>query len=161
MLITGKGDNPESLYHKQSSREVRLDTMLNGKSDNNPVRRQLQAPESCNYNTRFIKLESTTGQQIQVFEVRVFSSSFNVTKGGNATQSSTYKNLETFNASMAIDDNVITFLHTYDDSAWWQVDLGDVNKINSVQILNRWCMNSTDPSNCLCGLSDANLSLLD
>ena len=112
MSIRGKGDYPKSLHQKQSNQERVLDIMLNGKSGlDNQVRRQLQSPEFCNYNTRSVKLEATTGQQIQVFEVRAFSSGSNVAKGGNATQSSTYKNLQKFSASRAIDDNVTTFSH--------------------------------------------------
>ena len=82
----------------------------------------------------------------------------NIAIGKIATQSTT---LNTFVASMAIDDASNTFSHTNDGSAWWQVDLGIEEEIGSVQILNRWCGNPSDKNRCLCRLSGAQLILSD
>ena len=41
------------------------------------------------------------------------------------------------------------------------MDLGEEHSIEHVQLLNRYCIDQTDPDDCLCRLSDANLSLLD
>eukprot|EP00804_Cyclotella_cryptica_P001078 CCRYP_008380-RA/>CCRYP_008380-RA protein AED:0.37 eAED:0.15 QI:0/0/0/1/1/0.5/2/0/507 len=108
-----------------------------------------------------VKLEATTDGPIQVFEVRAFSSGINVAKEGIASQSSTRKNRRKFEASRAIDDKNSTFSHTNRGSAWWQVSLGREVDVNSVSILNRWCRDPSDPTNCLCRLSNATLSLLN
>jgi hypothetical protein len=103
-------------------------------------------------------LVSTTGQQIQVFEVQVFSiSGSNIAKSKIATQSST---LKTCLASKAVDNQFDTFSHTNDSNAWLQVDLGGVYDIYSIVIANRWCLDISDPNDCLCRLSDANLILI-
>jgi len=102
---------------------------------------------------------STTGKPIQVFEVQVYSvSGSNVASGKIATQSST---LRTFLPSHAVDNNITTFSHTNDANAWLQVDLGGVYDIDSVSIANRWCKEPSDPNDCFCRLSDANLVLVD
>ncbi|KAL7478180.1 hypothetical protein ACHAW6_003954 [Cyclotella cf. meneghiniana] len=108
-----------------------------------------------------IKFEATTNNPIQVFEVRAYSSGINVAKEGIASQSSTLNNLQKFQASRAIDDNNSTFSHTDGGSAWWQVSLGQEVGIYSVSILNRWCKDTSDPTKCLCRLSNAELSLLN
>jgi hypothetical protein len=48
-----------------------------------------------------------------------------------------------------------------DACSWWEVDLGGAFAIESVKIANRWCGDVTDPSNCLCHLSHAAISLKD
>lgn len=113
----------------------------------------------CLPNARMVKLVSTTGKQIQVFEVQVYSvSGSNVATGKIATQSST---LRTFPASHAVDNNITTFSHTNDASAWLQIDLGEVYDIDSLFFANRWCKEPSDPNDCFCRLSDANIVLVD
>ena len=80
----------------------------------------------------------------------------------NATQSSTLSTLrDTFAASNAVDGDSLTFSHTRDANAYFEVDLGDTFDLESVEIVNRWCQDETDPNRCLCRLSYANLKLLD
>jgi hypothetical protein len=118
----------------------------------------ISTDSNCYPRARIVKLESTTDKPIHIFEVEVNSSGNNIAVGGVAIQSSTFKS---FGASLAIDDDINTFSHTNDNSAWWQVDLGTEQEIDSVQILNRWCGDPSDPNGCLCRLSDAKLILLD
>jgi hypothetical protein len=103
-------------------------------------------------------LQSSTQQQIHVFELKAFSAGSNAAYSGTASQSSTLKN---FNAALAIDGNLASFSHTNDASAWWRVDLSSPVDVDSVTIHNRWCRSPADTSRCLCRLSDATLSLLD
>jgi len=117
---------------------------------------------NCYKSARKVRLESTTGKQLQMFELRVFSSSINVALNKHATQSSTLSTLgDTFAASNAVDGNSLTFSHTRDANAYFEVDLGDTFDLESVEIVNRWCQDETDPNRCLCRLSYANLKLLD
>eukprot|EP00804_Cyclotella_cryptica_P011127 CCRYP_019061-RA/>CCRYP_019061-RA protein AED:0.09 eAED:0.09 QI:216/1/1/1/0.83/0.69/13/1964/1704 len=109
-----------------------------------------------------IKIESTTGEQIQVFEVQAFSGGSNVALEGSANQSSTLNSNVKFAASKAIDASYSTFSHTNDPSAWWELDLITPSAIESVLILNRYCRSDpSDPTGCLCRLSSAKLTLLD
>lgn len=122
----------------------------------------------CGTQARKVKIESTTQQSIHVFEVRVFSSGSNVAVGKTATQSSTFQNFE---ASRAVDGSAKSFSHTKDGfsvpswegdtSPWWEVDLGGLFHIDTVQILNRFCADPSDPDGCLCRLTNATLSLRD
>ena len=105
-----------------------------------------------------MRLESTTGEQIQMFELQALSSGTNVALQGTATQSS---NLKRFRAANAIDGDKATFSHTRDSNAYWEVDLGRIHPIDKIVILNRWCWNIQDSPGCLCRLSGATLSLLD
>eukprot|EP00804_Cyclotella_cryptica_P004998 CCRYP_018313-RB/>CCRYP_018313-RB protein AED:0.03 eAED:0.03 QI:1251/1/1/1/0.81/0.83/12/1175/1018 len=125
---------------------------------NRPTTLVPTTPKICNLFARHVKLEATTGQNIHVFEVQVFSSGENVALNKNAFQSSTYGN---FNASRAIDGDLSSFSHTNDGHAWWELDLKEARSIDSVTIKNRWCRDKTDPNNCLCRLSNATLSLVD
>ena len=113
---------------------------------------------SCYPDARKVRLESTTGEQIQMFELQALSSGVNIALNKTATQSST---LGTKSASFAVDGNVATFSHTDDINAMWEVDLGDVFSLESVFIKNRWCGDPSDANGCLCRLSGATLSLLN
>ena len=116
----------------------------------------------CFHNVSAVKIESTTNRSINLFEVKVFSVNMdNLAVEGNATQSSTYQGLSKFEASRAIDGSTATFSHTQGDNAWWQVDLGATHHVAHVEITNRWCRNPSDPTGCLCRLSNAMISLLD
>ena len=105
-----------------------------------------------------MKIEATLSNNINIFELMVFSSGTNIAEGKSATQSSNWKNLV---ASRAVDGRMNTFSHTADSSPWIEVDLGSDADVESVVIKNRWCRNPTDPRNCLCRLSQANLILYD
>ncbi len=111
-----------------------------------------------------VKLQSVTGAPIQVFEVKVYSSGNNVAENKTARQSSTFKGNPRFGANRAVDGNENTFSHTVasrECSPWWEVDLGGLFPIESVNILNRWCQDESDPTECLCRLSHASLALFD
>jgi hypothetical protein len=122
-----------------------------------------QTSGDCDTFANKVRIESTTGQQIQVFEVEVYPhlSWDNVAQGKSASQSSTLKNRNKFAASRAVDGNFNTFSHTSDQSAWWQVDLEDTYDVDLVWITNRYCGGWNDPKGCLCRLSYATVSLLD
>ena len=120
----------------------------------------------CLPNARKVKIEQTsTGQPIQIFQLHVSSSGIDVAQGKNATQSSTWVakwNGKSFNASNAVDGKPMTYSRTNDDSnAWLEVDLGGNFAVGSLDILNRWCKDLTDPENCLCKLSGATILLID
>ena len=115
-------------------------------------------PKICNLTAKRVKLKATTSLNIHVFEVRVFSSGQNVALNKNASQSSTFGSL---NPSRAIDGDLLSFSHTDDGNAWWEVDLLNPHSIDSVNIKNRWCKDKTDPSGCLCRLSNVTLSLIN
>lgn len=70
-----------------------------------------------------VKLTSTTGQQLQMFEVQIISGGANVALTGTASQSSTFLNNDKFSASKVIDGSNTTFSHTSDANAWLEVDL--------------------------------------
>ncbi|KAL3794097.1 hypothetical protein ACHAWO_010948 [Cyclotella atomus] len=113
---------------------------------------------ACYPKAKKLKLQSTTGEYIQVFEVKVISSGVNVAKDGHATQSSTFK---PFNASNAVDNKPSTFSHTNDTSAWLMVDFRAFFDVESVNISNRFCNGASDPPGCLCRLTNSTMSLLD
>lgn len=114
----------------------------------------------CYSRARKVRVQATTGKQIQFFEFKVYSSGTNIALQGTATQSSDY-NDKTF-ASNAIDGNNSTFSHTKDSNAFWEVDLGNTFNVDGVLIFNRYCrLDPADPLECLCRLSGANLVLLD
>ena len=124
-----------------------------------PTRQPTSTSTLTCYNIRKIRLESTTGANIQIFELEALSSTVNIALWGTATQSSDwdYK----FRASNVIDGDESTFSHTKDSNAHLEVDLGLSAIIDQVVIKNRWCRDSSDPHKCLCRLSDAKLVLLD
>jgi len=111
------------------------------------------------YNARKIRLESTTGAHIQIFELEALSSNVNVALQGTATQSSDWGSK--FVASNAIDGNENTFSHTRHSNAWIEIDLGESHLIDEVVIKNRWCGDESDGPACLCRLSSAKILLLD
>lgn len=114
---------------------------------------------SCYPEVRKVKIDSTTGEQIQIFELQVYSSdNVNVALNKTASQSSTF---ETNLASFAVDGDMTTFSHTDDAKASWEVDLGSTFSLKSVMITNRWCGESSDPNACLCRLSGAMLTFLN
>ncbi len=95
-----------------------------------------------------------------MFELQAYSSGgVNVAMQGTAIQSSTYANNQKFAASMAIDGNNSTFSHTQDLNAFWEIDFNGLVDIEQVVIQNRWCGSESDPNNCLCRLSNAQLML--
>ena len=120
---------------------------------------------SCLPKARKVKLQqSSTGQPIHIFELHVTSLGVDIAQGKNATQSSTWVapwNGKSFNASNAVDGKYWTFSRTNDANAWLEVDLGGDFAIESLDILNRWCQDLTDPTNCLCKLSEATVLLID
>jgi osmotically-inducible protein OsmY len=105
-----------------------------------------------------VRLESTTSEQLNIFEVEVYSSGANVALSGTASQSST---LNAFAAGKAIDGGSSTFSHTNDSSAWWEVNLNGSVDISSIVIKNRWCGDENDTKGCLCRLSSATLALYE
>jgi hypothetical protein len=118
---------------------------------------------NCDRNLPFaksIKLESTTGQVLHILEINVYSSGIKQSTSATASQSST---LNSFVASRANDDSESTFTHTKldDKSAWLRLDFSREIKVEPVEIVNRWCISTTDPYGCLCRLSYARLSLMD
>ncbi|KAL3778345.1 hypothetical protein HJC23_013805 [Cyclotella cryptica] len=112
----------------------------------------------CFPNATKVKLSSTTGEQLQMFEFQVFSSGVNIALGKNASQSSNYNG---FLATRAIDNDLTTFSHTNDNNSWWEVDLEGLSSLETVSIANRWCSNPSDPNGCLCRLTSASVELLD
>jgi hypothetical protein len=115
---------------------------------------------TCSVDAQTIKLESTTGQVIQMFEVQVFSGGINIAQDGKASSSSRHKMLS---AEKAIDGDMSTFSHTSLDDlhAWWQLDLNRVRSFDRLIIFNRWCQSPKDEPSCLCRLSYAKLSFMD
>jgi hypothetical protein len=119
----------------------------------------LAPSQSCLPNVKKVKIQATTGKNIQIFEISVFSSESNVALRKTATQSSDWD--PRFGASNAVDGKMYTFTHTKDSSAWLQIDLEDVFSVDLLIVKNRWCRSVDDPKNCLCRLSDANILLID
>lgn len=93
-----------------------------------------------------------------MFELRALSDGTNVALQGLATQSST---LSTLVATNAIDNKNNTFSHTKDANAFWEVDLNHDYVIQEVYVLNRWCQDLSDPTGCMCRLTNATLTLLN
>lgn len=114
--------------------------------------------ELCNPTAMKVKIQATTGENIQIFEIGVFSKDDNVAVGKSASQSSVLKH---FVASRAVDNDTNTFSHTSDADSWLEVDLGGTFSVKSIKIENRWCIDENDSPGCLCRLSNANLSLFD
>jgi hypothetical protein len=110
--------------------------------------------------TSKIKLELATGEPIQIFELEAYSSGKNVALNATATQSSDFNSK--FVASNAVDGSNTTFSHTAvgDTPAYLEVYLGDLYSIDSVTVMNRYCVNANDANGCLCRLTDATLTLL-
>ena len=64
-----------------------------------------------------VKIQSTTGNVIQLNEVQVISGGVNIAIGKTATQGSTYRNKAKFVASNTIDGDMATFSHTKREEA--------------------------------------------
>ncbi|KAL7509263.1 hypothetical protein ACHAXN_006280 [Cyclotella atomus] len=118
-------------------------------------------PPRCSASASKIRLESTTGEHLQMFEFQAFAASQNVAFQGSASQSSLLGGNLQFAASNAIDANPKTFSHTGDSQAFWELDLNGPKEIESVVILNRFCKSKNDPNGCLCRMSSAVLTLFD
>ena len=96
-----------------------------------------------------------------MFEVEILSSSSNVAVGKNASQSTNLSDTKRL-AEDAVDGDNSTFSHTKSENAsWWQVDIEQTEIIQTVQIVNRFCGDTTDTLNCTCRLSHANLEIYD
>lgn len=115
-------------------------------------------------NIRSIRIESTTGEMIQMFQLQAYTSSgVEVASGKTARQSSTWKDNDArFGASLALQNNN-RFSHTHADDrrAIFEVDLEETHEIRYVVIRNRYCGGSADSAGCLCRLSRAAISLID
>jgi hypothetical protein len=61
-----------------------------------------------------VRIEATTGEQLQMFEVQIYESGSNVAPQGSASQSSDYNS--NFEASKAIDSSNSTFSQTADSN---------------------------------------------
>jgi hypothetical protein len=100
-----------------------------------------------------------------MFEVQVIDfDGVNIAHGKDAAQSSTLfvsRSGKVFDATNAIDGDSTTLSHTNDANSWWEVDLGGLYSVGSVNIKNRWCKNPSDPHHCLCRLSNATVLALD
>jgi hypothetical protein len=114
--------------------------------------------------TSAVRIELNTGENIQVFDVKVVDASGkDIAQGKPAAQSST---LDLSDASRAVDGRPLTYSHTHvasqaEKNVWWEVNLQGDNRVNSVIIKNRWCKSVDDPNGCLCRLSNATVLLLD
>jgi hypothetical protein len=116
---------------------------------------------TCYPRASVVKLESTTGDKLNAYEINMYSSGNDIAASGTATQSSTFNDKTIFEAYRGIDGDSTTFFHTGadDTSAWWQVALSQESEIESVEILNRKC-GDNDIAECLCRMSSAKLSLI-
>jgi hypothetical protein len=100
-----------------------------------------------------IRIESTSSEPIQMFKRLAFSDAGKeVATKEVATQSSLLYNNPKYAASKATDGDEMSFSH---------VNLSQDYSIRSICIKNRWCKDKDDAPGCLCGLSNAKLSLLD
>lgn len=118
-------------------------------------------PSSANLPiVKSIRLHSVTGKPINMFEFEIYSNGVNVALGGQASQSST---LNWFNAAKAIDGNKGSLSHTTSNEAfsWWMIELAEAFPVESVKIVNRYCVSPEDPYKCLCRLSYAIVSFVD
>jgi hypothetical protein len=119
---------------------------------------QTQSEQNC-LNQKF-KIESTTGEPIQIFDVDVFMHDnihVIIALHKPATQSLTYKNNKSFDASKVVDGISTSFSHTATNnkSAWLEGDLTAPYGIEWFDIFNRWCKDATDPMGYLCRLANA------
>jgi hypothetical protein len=112
-----------------------------------------------------VKLQQTTGEWLQIFELEVFDPmGTNVARGKMATASST--NSADEDPKRAVDGSLTTLFHSKrrasgDYNPWLNIDLGSSFEATQIVIYNRWCENASDKSRCLCRLSQANLLLYD
>ena len=119
---------------------------------------------SDTHEARKVKIELSSGEDLNLIEVQVYSSGNEIATNKVASQSSTLKdNAPKFGAGRAVDGLMNTFSHTQAQSGpvWWEVDLGVEHLIDSVTIMNRWCQDISDPNGCLCRLSSATIILIN
>ena len=138
-------------------------TPVNTTIDNSSQTFLLSSPDiTCYPKVKKIRFESTTGEQIAMFEFIARYSGANVALQGTASQSSDRNNGEPLHASRAIDGDNITYSHTNDSNATWEIDFDQTYQIDSVMILNRYCGDdfAYDPLECLCRLSNSTLMLM-
>ena len=115
---------------------------------------------------RKVKISSTTGEMIQVLELKVIDPNlFNRAAGKPAYQSSDYVLDSSGNvakASYAVDGTLTTFSSTSsnDNSGWLMVDLVEDTPLKYIMIENRNCPQE-NVSQCLCRLSYASVQILD
>ena len=130
---------------------------------NNSQTSSMPPDNTCYPEAKKIRLESTTGQQISMFELIAQHMGANVALQGTANQSSDRNNGEILDASRAIDGDNTTYSHTNGSNPIWEVDLDQSHQIDSVLIVNRYCGNNStdDPLNCFCRLSNSTLALID
>ena len=113
----------------------------------------LPAPPKCGPEGQFVKVQSNTGEPLQMREVRVFSNDVNVAIGKNATQSDDLEDSTT--ADKAVDNKWRTWSSTNTTGCqWWQVDLNATYSIDKIIIVNTKNLDS-------CKLSYATVSVLD
>ena len=119
------------------------------------------AAASCLPSAKTIKLVSTTSQEIGIFEIGAYDASWaNIASQGTVTSSSTRMD---YYPSLAIDGDTSSYFlsDAGDEEAWFQLEFEDEVDLDRVVIQNRWCGDASDPDDCLCKLSDAQLYLLD
>jgi hypothetical protein len=103
-----------------------------------------------------VKIQTTTDTYLQLLEVLVISGRSNVATRKAAVQSSTLSN---YVAAYGVDGSNATFFHTRNGiGEWFQVDLSGAFSVQSVDFVNKGCLND---AGCLCRLSHANVFLLD
>ncbi|KAL7520437.1 hypothetical protein ACHAWX_005164, partial [Stephanocyclus meneghinianus] len=114
-------------------------------------------------NVTRIRIDSTTGEVINMFELKAYGADGKLLSLVNATQSSTFaSNNDKFGASNAVDGHEFTFSHTIrGDDVFWQAYLPEDSMISMVSVVNRWCRSILDQSGCLCRLTNATISLLN
>lgn len=85
---------------------------------------------------RYVRIQRNGSAQLALAEVKIaVSNRTNIAGGGTATQSSTYGS---GTAEKAIDGTVGTYSHTNNNAqAWWELDLGAIESIQSVHLHNR------------------------
>jgi hypothetical protein len=91
---------------------------------------------------RKVKLQQTTGDYIQIYELEVYDvTGTNVAKGKRATSSSQYR--EWGDPKRAVDGDLGTLFHSYsrseggDQNPWLNIDLGQSYEATQIVIYNR------------------------
>lgn len=121
----------------------------------------------CYPEAKNVKLQLTTGNDINMYEFQVMSSGVNIAPNGIASQSFT---LPGYPAYLAVDGSAWTFSHTAfqndtNHATWWELDFNQVHSTQSLTIINRYCRMSdtsvSDLKGCLCGMSGAELFVFE
>jgi hypothetical protein len=116
----------------------------------------------CPKLTNQVKLQQTTGEYLNIFELEIFNpTGTNVARGKSATSSSELSSQE--DPQRAVDGNLSTMFHSGGETgSWLNIDLGSSFEARRIVIHNRWCEDVNDSQYlCLCRLSQANLVLYD